>query len=141
MDAQKPVYSVMSMFEKRECETCCLSTHWFPPPFDHRESGRAAWMLQVWRVTSKLLHSLPSEVALRLKYKWDLKDSFPPPPQWLHQSSMFPGLMEKWWKFLHYVQLDLDKENNFKRKMLHPPPFSLSALTLIFLSPQFLILS
>lgn len=26
---------------------------------------------------------------------------------------------EKWWKFLHHVQLDLEEENNFKRQMRH----------------------
>lgn len=84
-------------------------------------------MLQGWREIffffSKLLHSVPSEVALRLKYKWALKAS-----QWLHLNdySVFPGLMEeKWWKFLHYVQLDLEEENNFKRQMRHSSLFTL----------------
>lgn len=32
---------------------------------------------------------------------------------------------EKWWKFLHYVQLDLEEENNFKRQMRHSSLFTL----------------
>lgn len=40
--------------------------------------------------------------------------------------SVSPGLMEKekWWKLPRYVQLDLEEENNFKRKMLHSSLFT-----------------
>lgn len=38
---------------------------------------------------------------------------------------------EKWWKFLHYVQLDLEEENNFEADAALFPFYSLPS-TLIF---------